>query len=357
MPRFDAYANKAFETRGATSVVVTRTREDGWLEAGVFLLDLFCLGAKDAFAVEMPAIDWADEMNRMLPAEDRTAIHPACARKLIEGAVAYAESLGFAPCRDYNKARRVFGSVKASDCPQSFTYGKDGKPLYIAGPNDDQDRIDRVMRVLTAKLGPEGFHYILPAEDEIDELEAEDEALADHLQEFFGALDRESDQYVLGGMCAAVCLGQPDIEPADLIPILWDGPPPAGWTADDAEELAELISDLWDQSADRIEFADEELPESVPNFADDSTQSDAELRDRARSWSRGFLRVVRAWPAMWNEVFDRTELQQHLGAIVAAAEETPVTTLAEPIPANELAASIGTALLAISAALPDVDDD
>ena len=145
MTRYEAFAHQGFQEKGVTDVVVTRTDDAGWLQAGIFLVDLYCLGVKDAFVAEMPAIDWPEAMERIIPAQDRIALHPACARKLVEGAVAYTEALGFAPHRDYKKTRRVFGSVNSRDCPETFTYGKDGKPFFVAGPNDDEDRIDRVL--------------------------------------------------------------------------------------------------------------------------------------------------------------------------------------------------------------------
>lgn len=164
MTRYEAYTIKGWEKHGMSRVVISRTREGGWVEAGAFLVDAFCLGVKDAFLTESSADDWPDKLSRMVPADERLALHPACARKFIEGAVAYAEALGIAPHHDYKKARRAFSSITARDCPETFTYGDKGKPLFVAGPNDDQQRIERIMRVLTAKLGPKGFHYILPFE-------------------------------------------------------------------------------------------------------------------------------------------------------------------------------------------------
>src|SRR5882724_5396418 len=191
MVRYEAHILKDWKAQGMTRVVVARTRDDGLIEAGVFLVDVFCLGVKDSFYTEASSVDWADMLNRMLPVHERLALHPACARKFVEGAVAYAEALGFSPHHDYKKARRVFGSVSASECSEVFTYGNDGKPLFIAGPDDDDARIDRVMRVLTAKLGPKGYHYMLPVglddpdDDDDDDDDVVDDSLDEDLLEFF----------------------------------------------------------------------------------------------------------------------------------------------------------------------------
>ncbi len=176
--RYEAHTHQNFHERGMTNVVVARTDDAGWVHAGGFLVDLWCLGVKNAFITECSASAWPATLDRIVAPAERLALHPACARKMVEGAVAYAEALGFSPHRDFNKARRVFGSIAARDCPENFACGKDGKPFFFAGPNDDRERIGRIMRVLTAKLGPKGFHYLSPiglSADTDDDVEDDDE--------------------------------------------------------------------------------------------------------------------------------------------------------------------------------------
>src|SRR5438105_135800 len=102
--RYEAFTHREFRARGMIDVVVARTDEIGWLQAGVFLIHHWCLRVKDAFFTETPAHDWPAKLERMIPAADRIALHPACARKLVEGAVAYASALGFEPHRDFKKS-------------------------------------------------------------------------------------------------------------------------------------------------------------------------------------------------------------------------------------------------------------
>ena len=354
MPRYDAFALKGWEQTGITRLVVARTRENGWLQVGAFLVDVFCLGVKDAFEVEVPAHDWPDKLERMLPAAERIAMHPACARRFVEEAAAYAEAIGFAPHRDYKKARRVFGSVCASDCPQTFTFGERGKPLYIAGPNDDTERIDRILRTLTARLGPDGFHYILPLDPDASDAGVNlDETLRKSLQLFFVALRREADRHVLGGLCAAACIDPADLQPEDLIPVLWGESPPTSWTGEDETRLSQLITEYWDGTEERLDQAgDAGRPGDVPHFVDELWQSEAEVGIVAGLWCRGFMRAVAAWPAAWAGVRERAELRPHLEIIAAIAGDPPGISRLAPPPANDLAEAIGVAVLAIRAGLP-----
>lgn len=359
MPRYEAFILKGWEEQGITRVVVARTRDAAWVEAGVFLVDAFCLGVKDAFLTEASAVDWPGVLNRMLPADERVALHPACARKFVEGAVAYTEALGIAPHRDYKKARRAFGSVSASDCPETFTYGQNGKPLFVAGPNDDAARIDRVMRVLTAKLGPDGFHYILPVDPEPsdEEVESDEAGLNASLRMLFLDLGREADRHVLGGLCAAACVGQPDVLPEALIPVLWDSPP-ASWTENDRTRLGSLITEYWNQTEDRLDFAEEAgRPEDIPHFVDEPWQNDSEVGIVARLWCRGFMRGVAAWPSAWADLHQRKDLVPHFGAIAAIEGEPSATGAGAPSPASDLARTIGVAVLTIRAGLPPSTDD
>ena len=357
MTRYEAFAHQGFQERGITDVVVTRTDDAGWLQAAVLLVDLYCLGVKDAFVTEMPATDWPETLERIIPAQDRVALHPACARKLVEGVVAYTEALGFAPHRDYKKARRVFGSVNSGDCPQTFTYGKDGKPSFVAGPNDDAERIDRVMRALTAKFGEGGFHYILPTEPgEPDEFAREE------LQDFFrGRPDGDTGFAAFDGFLAAIHVCPTAVEPSKFLSVILDGPPP--WLNDDDEgrQISRLVIERVNSVAGRLDLLRQEgAPESAVDLGDDHDDS-AGLRRRTAAWCQGFLRVVHEWPKAWEGVPDRAELRPHFAALslIAANGSGPAPAgVLPPAEEKELLRYVGTTVMALYTTLrPELADD
>jgi len=83
----------------------------------------------------------------------------------VEGAVEYARNLGFAPHEDYQGARLIFGDIDATSCTEEFVYGRDGKPMFIAGPNDSPARCRQIISTMNAHLGPQGHHYLMPVSD------------------------------------------------------------------------------------------------------------------------------------------------------------------------------------------------
>jgi len=69
-------------------------------------------------------------------AESMTPIQACCLKKLVLGAAAYAESLGFSPHEDYAAALMVLEGIDAWDCEAEYRFGRNGKPFYVRGANE-----------------------------------------------------------------------------------------------------------------------------------------------------------------------------------------------------------------------------
>jgi len=145
---------------GLGHVLVARFRASGLVEVGVFLVDTYCLGVKSAFYTRADQAVYDREiLDDIMPPDNRMPIAPPSARKLVEGAVAYAKDLGFNPHPDYKKACRVFGGINPSDSTASFPYGKDGKPFYMQGPHDSFQLCLRILKQLRSRCGDDNFHF------------------------------------------------------------------------------------------------------------------------------------------------------------------------------------------------------
>jgi hypothetical protein len=153
---FEAWRAPGLFEVGMGQVVVARQKASGAggiVTAGVFLLDVYCLGVKSAFLTKIPSSRWESELERIFRQEGREPLSPACARKLIEGAVAYARSFGLEPDRDYEKASHVLSGIDAAECDTVFTFGHDGKPCYMQGPYDSPEFVRRVTAALNQPAG------------------------------------------------------------------------------------------------------------------------------------------------------------------------------------------------------------
>ncbi len=148
-------ASELFKT-GLGMTFLARALPSGELAVASSLVDVWCLGVKNAFHRVVSPEEWAQLVQRF--SFEKT--DPACLRKLVEGAVDYARDLGFAPHPDYAGAARLFGSIEAAACPLRYTYGKEGKPVYLSGPDDTPAQSRRILETLARRHAKKEAHCL-----------------------------------------------------------------------------------------------------------------------------------------------------------------------------------------------------
>lgn len=181
-PVHEVCRSKNLFEMGWGEVLFSRRMPDGQLAVGIFMLDIYCLGIKDALLTVMSESDYITKKDEW--AEDGfllESVSPEYAKKLIESSVAYAAQFSLSPHQDYREASVVLDGVDASACTDEFTFGKDGKPFFVASLEQSRPHVLEIVQRLTNVCGPEGFHYLLPVEpkDVPDDLEVVDEEWTD----------------------------------------------------------------------------------------------------------------------------------------------------------------------------------
>jgi hypothetical protein len=160
-PLHECLVAKEWREPGAiVQILVSRRSPQGQVAAGVFLVDLGCLGVKNAFGRAFSTQEEysATLRNDVLASQEMIHADLNLAAKIIREGVAYARELGFRPNRDIRDAQLVLGDADADACDEEIPLGKDGKPFFVSGPYDN---VDRILDKLTRKLGPDGFHYMI----------------------------------------------------------------------------------------------------------------------------------------------------------------------------------------------------
>lgn len=157
-----------FDT-GLGNIIVTRRLPNEEIALSSFVVDVFCLGVKNAFFKVASEQDYLNKIKpRLVESHGGRHFentHPSCVRKIIEGAVDYAGALGFSYHRDYKNARDIFGDTDASACPVKYEFGQEGKPMYIRGPNESVSQARRIVDQLNRRCGEGNFHYLVSFEN------------------------------------------------------------------------------------------------------------------------------------------------------------------------------------------------
>lgn len=170
-PIFECFINKDWREKGHAVILLSRRQNDDDVLFGVYLVDLYCLGLKNTYCnanFTTLAYEW-QVRERVFGDQEMEECSPKLAHAIIYGGMDYAADLGFAPQRDFDMSRYVLEARESLTDLPAVEFGHEGKPLYIAGPDDD---VERIMNQLKRRLGEENFTFIIPVDpDEIEVLE------------------------------------------------------------------------------------------------------------------------------------------------------------------------------------------
>ncbi len=165
-PIHAVYVGDSVFTLGIGHAIIARKLPDGQIAAGVFLVDVYCLGIKNAFFMVQSEYVFDDAIRTKFSTNELKSVPPAYARKLIEDSIAYARDLGFEPHPDFRDASVVLGDIDPAACTEMFTFGREGKPFYVSGPNHSEFTARRIITHLANRFGPDGFHYLVGIGDQ-----------------------------------------------------------------------------------------------------------------------------------------------------------------------------------------------
>jgi hypothetical protein len=139
---------------GLVSVLVARRHHPRRLSVCGYLVDTFCLGVKNALGPELMRDEELPGFRELFfRAGDPPLEAPLeLARELVFGGVDYARGLGFEPHPDLALAVDHLGEPWSG--PSAITFGQDGRPFYVSGPDDNPQS---VLRTLTRVVGEGNF--------------------------------------------------------------------------------------------------------------------------------------------------------------------------------------------------------
>ena len=181
----DCFINEDYEECGLGHIIVTRLHKGGRKTVGVYLVDKFCLGVKDAFyRLRLDDIEYDDFIQTVSREYHLKKISYNEAHNLIYGAIEFADEAGISPCKDFALAKYILEEDTEAIPLIEYEYGKDGKHLLVVG---SQKEADLYLPTLRANLGSD-FNYIIEdnpfeaQEQEEDDLFGED--FAQRLSDF-----------------------------------------------------------------------------------------------------------------------------------------------------------------------------
>lgn len=143
-----------------TQILIMRRGPHGHVAIGLALIDRMCLGVKNAYGRVTNEFEYNELLEHMREAQGVAPADVNLVAKIIRDSVAYASEIGFRPNKDLRQTLLVLGEADPDSCDEEIEMGgADGKPHFVGGPYDN---VDKIMKTLTKKLGPDGFTYMVP---------------------------------------------------------------------------------------------------------------------------------------------------------------------------------------------------
>ncbi len=161
-PILGCWVMEGWQQEGITPVVVARQQESDKVVFTVCLVDLYCLGIKDAYAnTDISLRKFHSELKNMCSgAPEPCSIE--LAHEIIYGGMEYAERYGFKPHLDFTAqfCDQILDPSDTHPRTNNVVFGKDDKPFFVSGPYDDERRISSVISTLTRTAGKGNFDYL-----------------------------------------------------------------------------------------------------------------------------------------------------------------------------------------------------
>jgi len=153
-------ANWQKDDLGLVQILVVRQQPDGNICFGVYLVDKYCLGLKNTFA--KAGFSRTRYQNEVRNSIFRETVPQECpvelAHQMIYASIDYAAQFGFQPDKDFALSQYLLAPRGELEEPYQLTFGRNGKPFFVAGPYDNARLI---LKQLEKTAGPGNYDYLV----------------------------------------------------------------------------------------------------------------------------------------------------------------------------------------------------
>jgi hypothetical protein len=160
LPIAECFITPDWEDYGECNILVARQHVNGNYTLGIYLIDTFCLGVKDAgYRFNIDKYEYEELRKHFGEQLEPTTYNEA--HNIIFGALGYAEELGFKPHRDFGLAQCIL-EEDTDDIPLiEYEFGREGKPMLIVNTRAEANRY---LSTLQKAVGDD--YVLLVREDE-----------------------------------------------------------------------------------------------------------------------------------------------------------------------------------------------
>lgn len=127
------YVNEEWQERGMASLYCVRAAPGGGYALASFLVDIWCIGLKDAWGrLDLNSEDIAEMRERAQQGDMHLVrLEPDIARRLVAGGIRFARRNGFRLPKHYHRWVAILGDIGDEETADIGMFGKDGGLFYV----------------------------------------------------------------------------------------------------------------------------------------------------------------------------------------------------------------------------------
>jgi hypothetical protein len=139
LPFYECFINSNWKMQCLATISISKKMPSGKFIIAVYMVDLLYLGVKNTFYnMNFDNIQYDEFIERLNEnPEGQDVCDISHAHNIIYGAIDFAEEHGVKPHKDFAITEYLLDPDLITDEIDEIEFGRDGKPLYIQGPNDD----------------------------------------------------------------------------------------------------------------------------------------------------------------------------------------------------------------------------
>jgi len=165
LPVYECLVNSEWEKSKMVTVIVARVHANGNITAGIYLVDLFCLGIKDTtYLFNSPLSEYKNKIFKM---ENLQPIQVSyeLAHNIVFSGLDYATELGLNPRKEFTSLTSYILEEDNEDIDLiEIECGRNGKPFYLQGQYDSDQMVKQVDRQLERAVGKGNYDIIRTSE-------------------------------------------------------------------------------------------------------------------------------------------------------------------------------------------------
>jgi len=160
LPVFECLINHDWEENKMCNILITRQHKNGNYTSGVYLVDLYCLGVKDAeCSFNKTPYEYKEFKDEYFPDDIFETVEYSLVHNIIMAGLEFANDYGFQPCKEFKSRAQYILDEDTDDIELiEIECGKNNKPLILAG-TENQEESKRAFNHLNSTVGPGEFYY------------------------------------------------------------------------------------------------------------------------------------------------------------------------------------------------------